>query len=101
MSQEPSETYVPAVLKPDFDLLRFNVRENGALPNKLLPPQRARLGAFSIDPLESIDLLRGVPHILARIHLLLLLAAAAAVAVALPVHRKRHSERLNLWLEEK
>jgi len=55
---------IPAILEPDFDLLGVDVGENGALPDQLLPAQRAGLGALGIDPLERIDLLGRVPYIL-------------------------------------
>lgn len=76
---------LPAVLKPNFDLFGFNVGEDGAFPDELLPPQRTGLWAFSIDPLQSLHLLRCVPHILAAIHLVVV---AGWVLVVL--HRKCH-----------
>lgn len=72
-----------AILEPDFDLLGLDVAEDGALSDQLLPPQRAGLGALVVDPLQRLHLLGGVPHVLARVHLL---------ARALPVHRQRHPQ---------
>lgn len=59
------DLFIPSILEPDFDLFGLNVRENRALPNQLLPSQRARLWAFRVDSLQGLNLLWCVPHILA------------------------------------
>jgi hypothetical protein len=79
---------IPAILEPDFDLLGVDVGENGALPDQLLPAQRAGLGALGIDPLERIDLLGRVPYILPGIKVPAD-APTAALSVLLS-HRHRH-----------
>jgi hypothetical protein len=61
-------SYAPAVLEPDLDLLGLDVAEYGALPDELLPAQRAGLGALAVDPLERLHLLGRVAHVLARVH---------------------------------
>jgi hypothetical protein len=79
---------IPAILEPDFDLLGVDVGENGALPDQLLPAQRAGLGALGIDPLESLDLLGRVPYILPGIQMPAD-APTAALSVVLS-HGHRH-----------
>jgi hypothetical protein len=77
---------IPAILEPDFDLLGVDVGENGALPDQLLPAQRAGLGALGIDPLERLDLFGRVPYILPRIKVPAD-APTAALSVLLSHHR--------------
>lgn len=84
-----SKKFIPAILKPDFDLSRFNIRENRTLPNKLLPSQRTRLWAFSVNPLQSLHLLRCIPYILAWIHLLI------------SMNSKRHDNQPNKQAKKK
>lgn len=74
----------PSILEPNFDLFGFNVGKYGALSDELLPPQGTWLRAFSIDPLQSLNLLWCVPHILAWIHL---------VVGWVLVHRKCHHSK--------
>lgn len=60
------EEEIPAILKPNFDLLGFYVGKNWALPNKLLASKRTWLGALSIDSLKSLHLLCSVSNVLPR-----------------------------------
>jgi len=83
-------THAPAVLEPDLDLLGLDVAEYGALPDELLPAQRAGLGALAVDALELLDLLGGVAHVLARVHLRCPTAARRRPVLASPDHHHRH-----------
>lgn len=87
---------IPAILEPDFDLLGVDVGENGALPDQLLPAQRAGLGALGIDPLERLDLFGRVPYILPRIKV-----PADAPTAALPVLLSHHRHFLSSPNQEK
>lgn len=66
-----------AVLKPDFDLFGLNVAENRTLPNELLPSQGAGLWAFRVDPLQGLNLLWCISHVLTTIHLLVVVVAVS------------------------
>lgn len=71
------EIFIPSILKPNFDLFGFNVRENGALPNELLATNGAGFGAVVIEPLQGFDLLRRVADILAIVEVRWLLTILA------------------------
>lgn len=64
----PNQPTLPSVLEPDLDLFRLDVGENWALANKLLTPNRTRLWALMIEPLEGFNLLRCVSDILAIVN---------------------------------
>ncbi|BAS85430.1 Os03g0640825 [Oryza sativa Japonica Group] len=84
----------PAVLEPDLDLLGLDVAEYGALADELLAAERAGLGALAVDPLQRLHLLRGVAHVLARVHLRR--PSAARRRPVLPphsMHRRHHRRR--------
>lgn len=77
----------PAVLEPDFDLLRLDVGENGALPDQLLPAHGAGLGTLSIDSLKSFNLLSSVADILAVIKVLVYATSTTTLSVLSHGHR--------------
>jgi hypothetical protein len=79
-----------AVLEPDLDLLGLDVAEDGAVPDELLPAQRAGLGALAVDALQRLHLLRRVPHVLARVHL-----RRGAWGEPLPARHRRHRHRVS------
>ena len=80
---------LPAILKPDFDLLGLDVGQNGTLADQLLPPQRARLRTLSINPFEGLDLLGRVPDIFSASGEMLVDATTATLSVLLR-HYHRH-----------
>lgn len=57
---------LPSILKPDFDLLRLDIREDGTVFDQLLTAYGTRLGAFIVNALESFHLFIGVANVLAR-----------------------------------
>lgn len=81
---------LPAILKPYFDLLGLDVRQNGALSDQLLSSQGAGLGALSIDSFKRVHLLRGVPDILSTVSKVLVYASVTAVSVLSQRHRHFH-----------
>lgn len=82
------EKRIPSVLKPYFDLFRFNIRENRRLPNELLSSQRSRFWTFGIYSLQSFDLFWCVSHILAVIHIVF--ASTFSSSLQTQRHRKSH-----------
>ena len=79
---------LPAILKPDFDLLGFDIGQNGTLADQLLPPQRARLRTLGINPFEGFDLLGGVPDIFSGSVEMLVDATTATLSVLLCHHHR-------------
>lgn len=59
-------------MEPNFDLLGLDVGENRTFPYKLLTSHGAGFGAVVVEPLECLNLLGRVPHILAVIQYLLI-----------------------------
>lgn len=55
---------IPPILKPNFDLLWFDIGENWAFPDKLLAAHRTGFWAFIIKPLKGFHLLWCVPNVL-------------------------------------
>ena len=80
---------LPAILKPDFDLLGFDIGQNGTLADQLLPPQRARLRTLGINPFEGFDLFARVPNIFSASGKMLVDATTATLYVLLR-HYHRH-----------
>ena len=58
------EECIPPVLKPDLDLLRLDVGQNGTFTDQLLTPERAWLRTLGVDTLQGLYLLRRVPNVL-------------------------------------
>lgn len=81
--------FLPAILKPDFDLFGLDVGQNGTVAYQLLPAQRTGLRALGVDPFERLDLLGGVPDVFPGVEVPVE-AVAAAAATAIPVMRHGH-----------
>lgn len=82
---------LPAILKPYFDLLGLDVRQNGALSDQLLPSQRARFRALSVYSFKGFHLFRRVPDILSVVSKVLVYASTTALSVLRHRHRHYHS----------
>lgn len=54
---------IPSILKPDFDLLRLDIGENGALSDQLLATNGTGFRTFVIEPLKGFNLLRCVSNV--------------------------------------
>lgn len=69
---------VPSILEPNFDLLRFNVREDRTFSDKLLTAHWTWFRTIMIKPLKGFNLLRCIPDILSVIqhHRLTILAGS-------------------------
>ena len=45
---------LPLILEPDLDLLKFDIGEDGALPNQLLAVHRTGFWALMVEPLKGL-----------------------------------------------
>jgi hypothetical protein len=55
--EDMPNTYIPAVLEPDFDLFGLNVCKDGTILNELLAAYGAWLGTLMVHMLQSLHLL--------------------------------------------
>jgi hypothetical protein len=66
-TQQIQNFEIPSILKPNLNLLGFNVGQNRILLNQLLPTHGTWLGAFHVNLFQSFNLFSSVPHIFPRI----------------------------------
>lgn len=79
---------LPSVLKPDFDLLGFNIGQKGAFSDQLLTAERRGFRTFWVNALQCLHLLRRVPYILPAAIQMPIYIVTTLMAI-----RHRHSHR--------